>query len=193
MKRGGKAMIYVALLRGINIGGNNKIDMKRLKGTFERVGMKSVKTYINSGNVIFEHSIPSKEELALLLEHAIYEDFLFRIKVLIKSCDDLKLVMETLPSDWKNDQVMKSDVLFLWADIDNEAVLNQLSTKPGIDTVLFVPGAILWMVAKKDSSKSGLVKLVGNKLYKKMTIRNVNSARKIYSLMQEISDANAVL
>ncbi len=46
-------MIYVALLRGINVGGKNKIDMKLLKQTFERVGMNDVVTYINTGNIIF--------------------------------------------------------------------------------------------------------------------------------------------
>lgn len=183
-------MIYVALLRGINVGGNNKIDMKKLKETFERVGMKSVKTYINSGNVIFEHSITSKEELALILEQAIYKDFLFRINVLIKNFEDLKLIIEMLPTAWKNDQEMKSDVLFIWDDIDEETLASQLSIKLGIDTVFFVTGAILWKVAKKDRAKSGLIKLVGSKLYKKMTIRNVNSTRKIYSLMQEISERN---
>ena len=56
-------MIYIALLRGINVGGNNKIDMKLLKLTFERVGMKSVKTYINSGNIIFINDGLSKTEI----------------------------------------------------------------------------------------------------------------------------------
>lgn len=46
-------MIYVALLRGINVGGNNKINMKQLKETFEQAGMLDVVTYINSGNIIF--------------------------------------------------------------------------------------------------------------------------------------------
>lgn len=46
-------MVYVALLRGINVGGNNKIDMKLLKQTFEQAGMNDVVTYINTGNIIF--------------------------------------------------------------------------------------------------------------------------------------------
>ncbi|MGV2794760.1 DUF1697 domain-containing protein, partial [Clostridium perfringens] len=52
-------MIYIALLRGINVGGNNKIDMKQLKASFERVGMRDVVTYINTGNIIFDSDIPS--------------------------------------------------------------------------------------------------------------------------------------
>lgn len=101
-------------------------------------------------------------------------------------------MIKTLPTEWKNDQKTKSDVLFLWDDVDDETLLSQLSIKPGIDTILFVPGAILWIVAKKDITKSGLVNFVGDKQYKKMTIRNVNSTRKIYSLMKEISDRDAM-
>ena len=54
-------MVYIALLRGINVGGKNKIDMKLLKQTFEQVGMKDVVTYINTGNIIFSYSGISKK------------------------------------------------------------------------------------------------------------------------------------
>ncbi len=56
-------MVYVALLRGINVGGKNKVDMKMLKQTFENAGMTDVVTYINTGNIIFSHHNLSKEEL----------------------------------------------------------------------------------------------------------------------------------
>ena len=143
-------MIYVALLRGINVGGNNKIDMKLLKLTFEQVGMKSVKTYINSGNIIFTNDGLSKSEIVQVLEKAIYEDFGLQIKIIVRSFDDIKLIMNALPASWKNDQDMKSDVLFLWDDIDDELVLQKLVIKPEIDKVIYLTGAILWSV---DTSK----------------------------------------
>ena len=177
-------MIYVALLRGINVGGNNKIDMKLLKLTFERVGMKSVKTYINSGNIIFTHDSLSKMEIVQILEEGIFEDFGLQIKIVIRSFDDFKLIMNELPASWKNDKDMKSDVLFLWDDIDDELVLHKLVIKPGIDKVIYVAGAILWSVDTINVTKSGKAKLIGTHLYKKMTIRNVNTTRKIYELMQ---------
>lgn len=68
-------MIYVALLRGINVGGKNKIDMKLLKETFILAGMESVITYINSGNVIFTDMKHTKSEIAEFLEEAIFKDF----------------------------------------------------------------------------------------------------------------------
>lgn len=178
-------MMYVALLRGINIGGRNKIDMKTLKQSFETAGMTDVVTYINSGNIIFTNKDLSAVELAETLEAVILKDFYLDIKVLLRSKTDIEHVMDFLPENWKNDKEMKSDVLFLWDDIDDAAILENLKIRPEIDNVIYRPGAILWSVDKTDASKSGMSKIVGTKLYKKMTIRNVNTVRKIYSLMQE--------
>ncbi|RKD76270.1 uncharacterized protein (DUF1697 family) [Sinobaca qinghaiensis] len=177
-------MIYVALLRGINVGGKNKVDMKMLKLTFENAGMTDVVTYINTGNIIFSHHNLSKAELAHVLEEVIYKDFELHIRVVIRSIDEIRQIMDAVPDTWQNDKHMKSDVLFLWEDIDDESVLENLVIKPDIDTVTYVPGAVLWSVAKKDVTKSGLSRIVGTKLYKQMTVRNVNTARKIYELMQ---------
>jgi len=182
-------MVYVALLRGINVGGKNKVDMKRLKATFERVGMKSVVTYINSGNIIFIDEEHRKAEIAELLEKAIAEDFSLNLKVLIRSLPEYDAMMAVLPDSWKNDDRMKGDVLFLGEEIDPEEIKSKLTIKPGIDMVLFAPGAILWAVDKDKVTKSGLFKIVGTDLYKAMTVRNVNTTRKIYGIMKEMNEA----
>ncbi len=179
-------MVYTALLRGINVGGNNKIDMKLLKETFERAGMESVITYINSGNVIFSNKKYSKEALQILLQNAIYEDFQLDIKVLIRSFNDYTDMMKYLPDDWKNDNGMKSDVLFLAEEMNKDTLSEELKAKPQIDTVIFAPGAVLWAIDRKDVTKSGLQKLIGTSLYKNMTVRNVNTTRKIYDIMKKI-------
>lgn len=179
-------MIYVALLRGVNVGGKNKIDMKLLKETFVRIGMRSVVTYINSGNVIFADMSHSKVEITTLLEKAISEDFQLKIKVLVRSINDFDHMMKILPNTWKNDKDMKCDVLFLWDEIDGETLLRELEIKPNIDTVIYAPGAVLWAVDKCNVTKSGLLKLVGTSLYKKMTVRNVNTTRKLYEIMKEL-------
>lgn len=181
-------MIYVALLRGINVGGKNKINMKELKKSFERVGMEKVITYINSGNIIFEHSNLNEAEIIDVLEEVIFEDFSLEIKVLLRNIKDLAIVIDALPDHWENDKETKSDVMFLWEEVDDEKVLDELAIKPEIETILYVPGALLWSVDRTNQTKSGLAKLASKKLYKKMTIRNVNSTRKIYSLMEEMAN-----
>lgn len=177
-------MVYVALLRGINVGGNNKIDMKQLKKAFEQAGMHNVVTYINSGNIVFTTDSRSKPDIARILETAILEHFGLSIQVLVLDMDDMNTVMASLPESWTNDEQMKSDVLFLWDDIDDATVLDKLPVKPEMETVKYVPSAILWSVDRQNVTRSGLHKLIGTALYRKMTVRNVNTTRKIYELMR---------
>ncbi len=181
-------MIYVALLRGINVGGNNMIDMKRLKQVFIDSGLQSVVTYINSGNVIFYAVEYTKEQLIELIEKAILENFQLQIKVVLRSIEDFHTMMSRVPESWRNDQDMKCDVLFLWEDVDSPTLLTELTVKPDIDTVIYTPGAVLWAVDKINVTKSGSMKLVGTNLYKKMTVRNINTARKIYLIMQKVAE-----
>ncbi len=177
-------MIYVALLRGINVGGNRKVDMKQLQAVFERTGMKSVKTYINSGNVIFESDSLASKKLAHTLEAAIETDFGFAVKVLLRDLNNIKAVVKALPETWQNNAAMKCDVMFLWEHTDKPDVLKQLAIKPGIDEVKYVPGAVLWRVDRQNVTKSGMMKLVGTELYRHMTIRNCNTTRKLCELME---------
>ncbi|CAM3404933.1 DUF1697 domain-containing protein [Marinicrinis lubricantis] len=184
-------MIYVALLRGINVGGNNKIDMKQLKKAFEDAGMHHVVTYINTGNIIFDSDIPSKTDISRILEQAIQDVFGLQIKVLVRSIDDMAKVMDSLPEHWTNGQQMKSDVMFLWDEIDDESILEQLQAKPDIDTVIYLPGAILWSVERQHVTKSGMHKIIGTKIYRQMTVRNVNTTRKIVELMLAAKSATS--
>lgn len=181
-------MIYVALLRGINVGGNNKINMKELKGAFEEAGMTSVQTYINSGNIVFADASRPKAEIVEVLEAAIFTHFGLRIKVLVYSLDEYSRIAYAVPSEWTNDDTLKSDVLFLWEEVDDESVMEQLPLKPEIDRAQYVPGAILWSVDRDKVTKSGMSKIVGTKLYKLVTIRNVNSVRKIHELMKALEE-----
>ncbi|MGO4732288.1 DUF1697 domain-containing protein [Paenibacillus sp. 2KB_22] len=184
-------MIYVALLRGINVGGNNKINMKQLKETFEQAGMLDVVTYINSGNIIFadhQERADANREISLVLEKAIAADFGLQIRVMVRNMDEIQSVIEAIPEEWTNDDTAKSDVMFLWDEVNEPSVLDQLPIKPEIGTLIYVPGAILYSVSREDASKSGMNKLVGSKVYAYMTVRNVNTTRKIYALMQAAAE-----
>ncbi|MDQ0061588.1 DUF1697 domain-containing protein [Paenibacillus harenae] len=176
-------MVYTALLRGINVGGNNKVDMKMLKKSFEQAGMKNVVTYINSGNIIFTTTGHSKLDIAQILEKAITDTFGLQIKVLVISLEDMKNVMSTLPESWMNNDKLRCDVLYLWEDINDSAVLDKLKFKPEIETVKYAPGVIIWAIDKINVTKGSMTKLIGTELYRQMTIRNLNTTRKIYQLM----------
>ncbi len=178
-------MIYVALLRGINVGGKNKVDMKELRTVFEQAGMSSVRTYINSGNVVFSSRARSRVKLATRLEEAIAVRFGFDVKVLVRDLESMRAVVAAIPPDRVDDQTMKCDVMFLWDEADRNGVLDQLRIKPEIDDVRYVPGAVIWQVDRGNVTRSGMIKVVGTPLYQQMTIRNCNTARKLLGLMEE--------
>lgn len=175
-------MIYVALLRGINVGGNNKVDMKKLKITFESLGFTHVETYINSGNIIFETDKQNQNTIANEIETAIKCDFELAIKVLVRDFTSIKHICEKLPNTWVKNEFMRTDIMFLWKNMDNPQIIEQLQLKP-VDNVTYISGALLWNVADKDYDNSALFKLMGTKIYKYITIRNVNTVRKLYQLM----------
>ncbi|MBT2292605.1 DUF1697 domain-containing protein [Paenibacillus albidus] len=185
-------MIYVALLRGINVGGNNKISMKLLKETFEQAGLTSVTTYINSGNIIFASQTYPQQQLPEVLEQAIAKDFSLSIRVIVRSMDEIRTVIEALPDSWSNDEQLKSDVMFLWDEVNTASVLDELPLKSGIGTLIYVSGAILYSVERENVNASGMTKLIGTKLYRYMTVRNVNTTRKIYQLMLAADEGSAI-
>ena len=177
-------MTYVALLRGINVGGNNKINMQQLKLVFLDAGMQNVTTYINSGNIIFSNDKLTQNELVALLESAILSSFKLPIKVLLRDSRNISIVVDALPLSWKNDTAVKCDVMFLWDAVDKPGLLDGL-TNHVIEDIAYRPGAILWRIDRSNVSKSKIPKLVGKGLYKNMTIRNCNTVRAIYAIMTQ--------
>ena len=171
---------YVALLRGINVGGNNKVEMKRLKAVFESLGHTKVVTYINSGNVIFE---TNEADTAPIIEKAIAKEFGFLVRVVVRTAKNIQAIIAKVPKDWINGDGQKTDVLFFWDEFDNKESINHLKATK-VDTLIYVKGAIIWHIAVKDYGKSAIPKFIGTPLYKHMTARNINTVRKLAELMQ---------
>src|SRR5690606_37135724 len=142
----------------------------------------------NSGNIVFGSDEVEVVKLAAVLERAILKEFELNIKVLVYSFDDFKRIAGDIPDSWTNDANMKSDIWFLWLEVDSESVMEQLVIKPEIDKVIYVPGAILWSVDKEHAARSGMQKVIGTRLYKLVTIRNVNTVRKLLGLMEEMDN-----
>lgn len=179
------AMSSTALLRGINVGGKNKVEMGRLRQVFEQSGLQSVRTYINTGNVLFAGDHPAGSALQSTLEQAIAEEFGLDIKVLLRTRHDMLEVVRALPETWVNDSEMKCDVMFLWEHVDDPGVLDQLPLRPDVDEARYVPGAVIWRTDRANVTRSGMTRIVGTKLYKAMTVRNCNTVRTLVQLLDE--------
>lgn len=174
-------MVYVALLRGINVGGNRKVEMPKLKRVFEKLGFSDVKTYINSGNVMFASaSKPSVQDI----EAAIEKDFGFAVPVVLRSLSEIENLVKGIPESWVNDEHMKCDVMFLWPAVDSPEIMKQIPYKAEIEDVLYLPGAVIWRVDRDKVNRGAVLKIVGTDAYKQMTVRNPNTVRKLLELMK---------
>jgi len=175
-------MKYVALLRGINVGGNAKVDMSRLKNVFEALGCVNVKTYINSGNVLFtdNHSIV---DLIKSIETAIQDEFGFTVPVILRTADNIKAVCSYVPKTWTNDIAQRTDVMFLWDEIDNEDIMQMIIINPKLENVIYSSGALIWNIARENVTRGAGIKLIKSDVYKHMTVRNINTVRKLNELL----------
>jgi len=180
-------MEYVALLRGINVGGHNRVEMPKLAEVFLGLGFTNVRTYLNTGNVVFRTETQTDTELASTIQSAIAEHFGLEIRTLVRSRPAIEATAADLPAGWSNDKLMKSDVMFLLDDTAEQDVLNQLKIVDGVDDVRYSDGAILWRVDRADQNRSGMNKLVGTRLYRQMTVRNCNTFRAIAALLAEMN------
>lgn len=169
-------MKYVALLRGINVGGNKKVEMKKLKAAFELSGYSNVATYINSGNVIFE-STKGKDAIRREAEKLLEKEFGFKIQTLVKTESEMRKIAEAIPINWQNDTIQRTDVAYLFDDVDRKSIITELPVNREYIDVRYVKGAIFWNFDRKNYSKSRLNNLIGHRMYQFMTVRNVNTAR----------------
>jgi len=175
---------YVALLRGINVGGKTKVEMPKLKQVFESLGFMEVSTYINSGNVAFSDS-RSARQLPKLIEEAILKEFALNVPVVIRDKANIDMLTKKIPTSWTNDKVQKTDVLFLWDELDDEDVLRKVVFNPEIEKVIYLPGALVWNIGRENVRQGAGVKLIKSDLYKSITVRNVNTVRKLGDLMKD--------
>ncbi len=175
---------YIALLRGINVGGNNKVEMKKLRTVFEALGFSDVATYINSGNVIFSSPRKDAKNFVPEIERAIKKSFGFAVRTIVRDEKNLRAIEKAVPKDWSNDAEQRTEVMFLWDEYAKKSTLKLITVNQDIDTLLYTGGAVIWHIADREQyTKSGLRKFIGTEVYQHMTARNVNTVRKLVSLM----------
>lgn len=178
-------MVYLALLRGINVGGRSRIEMAKLKLTFENLGFADVKTYIASGNVIFRSSVTDVDRLTKQIEGAIERDFGLPVKVVLRDAAAMRELVEGLPREWVNNEKIKCDVMFLWPEIDEPGILEKIPHDPAKEDVIYLPGAVVWRIDRDKVRQGQVLKIIGSDAYKQLTVRNPNTVRKLWELMQE--------
>jgi len=176
---------YVALLRGINVGGKNPIRMPALKACFEAGGFEDVATYIQSGNVIFRTPRSGSAALSRRIEELLAGSFDgYPASVVLRSRGQLRGVVDRAPRGFGSDRAgHRYDVIFLKEPLTAAAALKDVPTMPGVDETHAGTGVLYFSRLTSRASQSRLSRIVSLPIYQRMTIRNWNTTTTLLRMM----------
>ena len=171
---------HLALLRGINVGGNNVIPMAKLRAAFGALGFDDVQTYIASGNVLFSSAKAPKRDA---IEAMLSKQFSYAARIVLLKASELKRAVAQAPSGFGEDpDTYRYDVLFARAPVKAKTVLPQLAVKDGVDAIAAGTHALYFRRLIAKASQSRLVKLMSLPVYKELTVRNWNTTKALLEL-----------
>jgi uncharacterized protein (DUF1697 family) len=175
---------YVALLRGINVGGKNLIKMLALKACFEDLGFEEVRTYIQSGNVLFS-ATGSNATLMKQIETALSRTFDYESRVVVRSRKQMKEIVTNAPKGFGSDPATyRYDVIFLKEPLTAVRAMKSVTTKEGVDQAFAGKGVLYFSRLISKATQSHLTRIISMPVYQSMTIRNWNTTKKLLDMME---------
>ena len=176
-------MLYIALLKGINVGGHKKVPMAELRELLTKSGFENVQTYIQSGNVILEYSEKNTQKIEGIIKKAILGYFGFEVSVLVKTREDLKHIFSDCP--FSEDKKKASYFMMLHDIPDNDSVKE--ASEKGYDGEAYkiIKNCIYYYSAKGFGQSKFNVNFFERKLETFATARNYNTMVKLLSLSAE--------
>lgn len=174
---------YIALLRGINVGGKNKVSMKELKKIMEENGFHDVVTYINSGNIIFSSENSDIEFLKRGIEALISQSLNLELSLMVISAGELIEALNNAPEWWDIDNEAKHNAIFVIPPTTADEVFEEVGEiKPEYEKVSSYGRVIFWTAPLKTFSRTRWSTIVGKSVYSCITIRNANTVKKLAEL-----------
>lgn len=176
---------FVALLRGINISGKNKISMQELKLAFESLGYKGVITYLNSGNVIFLSDTNDKAKISDNIYEMIENKFNFKIPVFVIRSNELKDLLNNKPSWWgTGNKDIYDNIIFLISPATYKKVYEALGEpKAEFEKIEEYKNSIFWSYDLKNYRKTNWwSKTARASISNSITIRTANTIKKLLDL-----------
>ena len=107
------------------------------------------------------------------------------MQVIVFNKKVFKRIVDQIPNEWKNDEIQRTDVAFLFDKINNVEILNSLPFNEEYVTVKYVNNALTWNLQRTNLNKSRLGKVIISDLYKYMTLRNINTVRELYKILND--------
>ena len=183
------AFHYLALLRGINVGGKNLVKMADLRTAFESIGFADVATYIASGNVLFRAPRQRREELATRIESELTRRFGIELKVVLLTEAQLKAVVEGAPSGFGGDSHLW-DVVFVRKPLAVKKAFGVIEVREGVDRAWPGRDVLYFSRLAPKATSSRLNRVASLPEYKNMTIRKWSTTTKLLALMESRVDAS---
>lgn len=181
-------MEYVALLRGINVGGKNKVVMSELREQIAAEGFTNVRTYINSGNLLFEAGADApREDVAQAVEDLLARRYDFPIRLVLLTAQEYLTQLEELP-DWWHGEVARRDALFYTRGLDRSHVRERIEAMElGDEAVHVGEHAVFWgKFDDKEFLKTAYHKrLLREDFYRQVTIRSGATVEKIAAMLSQ--------
>jgi uncharacterized protein (DUF1697 family) len=177
---------YVALLRGINVGGKNLIPMPALKAAFEAGGFDDVSTYIQSGNVLFTAPASGQADLAHRIERMLVGTFdHYPASIVVRSKSQMRSIVQRAPAGFGSEPMKyRYDVCFLKSPLTAKAVVAAVPTKEGVDRIWGGTGVVYFSRLTSRATSSRLNRVASLPVYQQMTIRNWNTTTKLLELLE---------
>lgn len=181
-------MTFVVLLRGINVGGKNKVPMARLRTFLQDAGFTNVRTYIQSGNVLLD-STQSAGTVRQVIEEGLPKAFALDsalVKVLVLTHDELAKIVADAPEGFGTEpDTYHYDVCFFMGDVTPDDVLGRVSLHPEVDTAVAGDRALYFRRLSALRTKSRMNKLVSTPVYQSLTIRNWNTTTRLLATLDD--------
>ena len=180
------AATHVALIRGINVGGNNAVSMPVLRTSLEAEGFAQVRTYINSGNVVLDAGASSPSAVNEAVASVLLRDFDVTTVVVTVTADALRRVVSDAPAGYGEDtEVFKHDVVFLRDNLDAQETFELVRLKEGIDEAWVGEQALYFRRLHSRLTGSYMGKIVALPQYKHMTIRNWRTTTTLAGMLDD--------
>ena len=177
---------FLALLRGINVGGQNVIAKAELIRCFEDLGFTSVRTYIQSGNVLFRSGETSVAALTRAVEQRLSERLGRAVRAVVLPRARYRAAVRSAPDGWGRDDDRKHNAMFTLRGVTPRLAVAQLpALKPDIESVATGPGVIFWSLSKAHQTRTAWMKLAADPIYQRVTIRNHRTVLRLLELLED--------
>ncbi len=176
---------YIALLRGINVGGKNKVPMQQLQTVFEQAGFEEVRTYINSGNVLFASAQTDTLQVQQLCQQILHAQFPFSVPVCVIQASSLLQAVDSAPTWWDAHADWTHRAIFAIAPMTAEEVVRLVGqAKAQFEKVFICGQVIFWSAPLCTFSRTQWSKVSTTAAYEHITMRNANTTKKLVALAQ---------